>query len=330
MVSNKNGVTRETRTNTNRTAKALVSKLHIRNLHQGRYDMSVLCQRTPSLLPFIRNNIKGEETINFNDPKAVLSLNQALLAYYYNVELWQIPEGYLCPPIPGRADYVHHLADLLARTNNGEVPRGKQVRVLDIGCGANCIYPIIGSQTYGWQFLGSDIDLVSVNCAKNIVQSNASLKKHIKLVRQENADNIFKNIIKPDEYFDLTMCNPPFYESMKQAQENNKRKQNNLLKSQAKRSGRAYHELSHQEKGRNFGGQNAELWCKGGELKFLTLMAEESVLFREQVKWFSSLISSKENVQKIKKILNQIGAREILVVNMAQGNKISRFIAWNF
>jgi len=330
MARKKVAVEINAKKNVNKAVKTSSSKLHVRNLHHGRYDMPALCLRVPSLKPFINKNVAGEETIDFNDPKAVLSLNQALLAFYYNVDLWQIPEGYLCPPIPGRADYVHHLADLLARANGGDVPRGKQIRVLDVGCGANCIYPIIGSQSYGWQFLGSDIDLVSINCAKNIVQSNVSLKKHIKLVHQKDIGNIFKGIIKSDEYFDLTMCNPPFYESLEQALENNQRKRNNLTNSQAKRSGRSYREQTYQQKGRNFGGQNAELWCQGGELRFMTLMAEESVLFKEQVTWFSSLVSKKENVQKMQKVLQQIGAKDVLVVNMAQGNKISRFIAWNF
>jgi len=330
MVSKKVVEKHSAKVSTVKATTLSVSKLHDRNLHQGRYDLSVLSQRAPLLKPFITKNVKGDETINFNDPNAVLALNQALLAYYYNVDLWLIPEGYLCPPIPGRADYIHYLADLLAAANNREVPRGKQVRVLDVGCGANCIYPIIGSQTYGWQFVGADIDLVAVNCAKNIVKSNASLKNKIKLVQQRDAGNIFKGVIKPNEYFDLTMCNPPFYESMQQAQENNQRKQNNLIKNQIKRSGRLYHKPLYQEKERNFGGQNTELWCQGGELKFVSSMAEESVLFKDQVTWFSSLLSKQENVPKLQDLLKRLGAKDVSVINMAQGNKMSRFIAWKF
>ena len=292
--------------------------------------MSALCERSPSLKSFIKLNVVGDQTIDFSDPKAVPSSNQALLAYFYSVDLWQIPEGYLCPPIPGRADYIHHLADLLSLAHNGKIPRGKQIRVLDVGCGANCIYPIIGTQSYGWQFVGSDVDLISVNCAKNIVQSNAPLKNKIKFVHQHNAKAIFKNVIRPDQFFDLTMCNPPFYESMKHAQSSNQRKQSNLLKSQTKRRGPSYPGTLSQEKNRNFGGQNAELWCDGGELQFLTLMAEESALFKKQVAWFSSLISNKDNIKKIQKKLKQVGAQDIVVTNMAQGNKTSRFIAWNF
>ena len=236
----------------------------------------------------------------------------------------------MCPPIPGRADYIHYLADLLAGENKKDIPRGKQVQVLDVGCGASCIYPILGSQSYGWKFVGSDIDPVSVACAKNIVQSNSALKNYIKLVFQKNRDKFFEGIVKPNDYFDLTMCNPPFYESMFEAQENNKRKNNKLLINQRKRKAGLTQAVSNVNDGRNFGGQNAELWCSGGEYQFVKLMAEESTFFKNQVNWFSSLLSKKENVEKIKKILKKVGANKISVVNMSQGNKMSRFIAWSF
>ncbi|MCP5854081.1 RlmF-related methyltransferase, partial [Klebsiella pneumoniae] len=83
-----------------------------------------------------------------------------------------IPADYLCPPIPGRADYIHVAADLLAEDNAGEVPKGAQVRALDIGVGVNCIYPLLGHSDYRWRFLGSDIDPVALASAKAIVQAN--------------------------------------------------------------------------------------------------------------------------------------------------------------
>lgn len=306
------------------------SKLHPRNLHQGRYDLSVLSTKTPSLKHYLIKNVRGDETIDFTNPEAVLTLNQALLAYYYNVSLWQLPKGYLCPPIPGRADYIHYLADLLSGSHKGIIPKGKQVKVLDVGCGANCIYPIIGSQSYGWKFLGADIDLVSVNCAKNIVQSNASLNKHITVVHQSRSDKYFEGLVKEGEYYDLTMCNPPFYDSMAQAQANNLRKQQNLKVNHAKRSGKKNSSKLSLGLKRNFGGQASELWCQGGELAFVLSMVEESVLFQTQVGWFTSLISNNDNVKQIKKKLAQVKADDVKVFQMSQGNKTSRFIAWKF
>jgi 23S rRNA (adenine1618-N6)-methyltransferase len=39
------------------------------------------------------------------------------------------------PPIPGRADYIHQIADLLATCNKKVVPTGADIRILDIGVG---------------------------------------------------------------------------------------------------------------------------------------------------------------------------------------------------
>ncbi|WP_369527369.1 RlmF-related methyltransferase [Shimia thalassica] len=33
-----------------------------------------------------------------------------------------MPAGYLCPPIPGRIDYIHYRADLFADNHNQEIP----------------------------------------------------------------------------------------------------------------------------------------------------------------------------------------------------------------
>ena len=72
------------------------------------------------------------------------------------------PSGYLCPPIPGRVDYIHYLADLLAESNNQEIPRGSGIKALDIGTGASLVYPLTGNSEYGWTFTGVDIDTGAV------------------------------------------------------------------------------------------------------------------------------------------------------------------------
>ncbi len=303
----------------------LSGKLHPRNLHQGRYDFAALSKSCPELSVFIKPNPKGDQTIDFSDEKAVLCLNKALLAHFYKVNNWQIPEGYLCPPIPGRADYIHYIADLLSAANEeGNVPTGKQVKVLDIGTGANCIYPIIGSQSYGWQFVGTDIDPVAVDVAKVIVESNRNLTGRVKLVQQKESDAIFKGIIKEKDRFDLTMCNPPFHSSMAEAQAGSQRKLKNLAK------GKPTKNVHNSQAKLNFGGQNTELWRPGGELKFIKTMIKESAAFSYQVCWFTSLVSKGENIEPLKLALNKQGAKQVEVINMSQGQKISRLIAWSF
>jgi len=298
--------------------------LHPRNKHRGQYDFEQLCKASSVLSEFVSTNAHGNLSIDFSDPKAVLALNQALLKQFYNIDFWHLPEGYLCPPIPGRADYIHGLADLLV-DDKGDILQGKQVKVLDIGMGANCIYPIIGSQSYGWSFVGADIDPVAVKMASLIVKSNKNLNPFIKLRLQKDKNSIFNNIIKANDKFSLTMCNPPFHSSMEQAQMGSARKVANLNKKKNQQT-----DLNQQQVALNFAGKENELCCAGGEIAFLKQMATESAQFAEQVTWFSSLISKSENVSPIKKLLATLGANQVKVVEMAQGQKVSRFIAWSF
>lgn len=301
-------------------SKSSTGSLHPRNPHQGRYDLKALVAICPELKSHLKLNPKGEQTVNFSDENAVRLLNQALLAHHYQVKHWNIPQGYLCPPIPGRADYVHYAADLL---------RGTKInaKVLDIGTGANCIYPIIGNRSYGWKFVASDIDPISVSAAQLIVDSNPVLKSKIKVLLQKNSNTIFGGIIGPHDLFDLTLCNPPFHASLAEANAGTERKQKNLHKHKSAKTGKAPIALN---KGRNFGGQKAELWCEGGEIAFLKRMVNESKNFSQQVLWFTSLVSKSDNVRPLKKLLAQMGAKQVKVVNMSQGQKVSRLIAWSF
>ncbi|WP_084404977.1 23S rRNA (adenine(1618)-N(6))-methyltransferase RlmF [Aliagarivorans taiwanensis] len=307
----------------NAVAKPKAS-LHPRNPHQGRYDFARLIEVHPPLHDFVRANPKGDNTIDFADPAAVLCLNQALLASHYGVGLWQLPPGYLCPPIPGRADYIHHLADLLG--GGAKPPEGKQVRILDVGTGASVIYPILGAHSYGWQFVASDIDPVSVSCAQTIVQSNPGLKGLVKVKQQNDPEQIFAGIIGRDQFFAATMCNPPFHASLEEALQANQRKRQNL----AAAKGESVAETSPEQSKLNFGGQKAELWCPGGEIQFLSKMLKESTHFAQQVGWFTSLVSKSSNLKALEKLARQLKVKKTKVIAMGQGQKQSRLFAWRF
>lgn len=285
-------------------------ELHPNNPHKGRYDFKILIEKLPELKSFIIKNPLGEDTIDFSDNQAVICLNKALIKTYYNIENWDIPAGFLCPPIPGRADYIHYIADLLTKKKN--------INVLDIGTGANCIYPIIGSQTFSWNYTASDIDPKSIENAQKIIDSNENLKNKVKLKLQKDRNHIFVGVIEKNDRFDLTMCNPPFHSSLEDALKANQRKVDNLNKGN-----------KNIQKGLNFGGQKAELWCPGGERLFLKKMAKESAIFASQVYYFTSLISNKENVKPTIKVLEKLGAK-CQVLEMSQGQKISRVLAWTF
>ncbi len=100
--------------------------LHPRNPHRERYNFKQLIETNPALKPFVRPNAFGDESIDFSNPAAVLMLNKSLLKHFYKIDFWEIPDGYLCPPIPGRADYIHNMADLLSENNSGKIPVEKK------------------------------------------------------------------------------------------------------------------------------------------------------------------------------------------------------------
>ncbi|MCX8524390.1 23S rRNA (adenine(1618)-N(6))-methyltransferase RlmF [Chryseobacterium formosus] len=293
------------------------STLHPRNLHRNSYDFDSLISCVPELKHYVFKNDYDTLTINFSLPQAVKLLNKALLLKYYEVKNWDIPEGNLCPPIPGRADYVHYLADLLAE-ENGQIPKENSVKGLDIGTGANLVYPLIAHQSYGWKFVGTDINPNSLDNAQKILEQNPNLSESIQLKLQPDSDFIFKNIISPEDKFSFSMCNPPFHESEADAMLGNRRKNNNLRKKKV------------QNPKLNFGGQHSELWCEGGELEFIRKMIDESVLFSSQVLWFTSLVSKKDNLHQLITRLKNNNAIDIKTIEMAQGQKISRILAWTF
>ncbi|TPH12927.1 23S rRNA (adenine(1618)-N(6))-methyltransferase RlmF [Litorilituus lipolyticus] len=298
--------------------------LHPKNKHNNGYDFIELCKSLPALKPLLINNkYNNQLTINFSDNKSVKTLNCALLKHQYNIDFWDIPEQNLCPAIPGRVDYIHYLNDLLQSSQLPTCFQARQVNVLDIGTGASCIYPILGYQVYGWEFIASDIDAQSLENVDNILKNNHKLTSHIHTRLQPKQSNIFNGVINQGDMFHMTLCNPPFHKSLKEANQGSLKKWRNL------NSKKNYNQKENSAK-LNFSGQKAELWCEGGELAFIRNMVKESKQFKNQVYWFTCLVSQKDNLFLIKQALKKAKVEQVKIIKMAQGNKVSRFIAWSY
>lgn len=300
------------------------SGLHPRNPHRGRYDFKQLVQASPELACFVKLNAYHEASIDFANPQAVKVLNRALLQHFYAISGWDIPAQYLCPPIPGRADYLHYVADLLSAANGGNQPPSGCVRVLDIGVGANLIYPLIGHRVYGWRFVGADIDPVAIANAQRILEANIGLPESIMLRLQLSSAAVFNGVIQKNEVFDLTLCNPPFHASQQEACAGTRRKWRNLGNPQNKNRSQDKTELL------NFGGQGTELFCSGGEEAFVSRMISESTQFASQCFWFTTLISKAASLPGVYRALKQAKVMEVKTIDMAQGQKKSRVVAWTF
>jgi len=270
---------------------------------------------------FVGVNAHGELSIDFADPLAVKALNRALLKDSYGIQAWDIPPRNLCPSVPGRADYLHYLADVLADRNGGVVPATEAMRVLDIGTGANCIYPLIGASEFGWRFVATDINSASLENAQAILAANPALAQRITLRLQPSPAAILEGMVFDDEWFDLTMCNPPFHASLAEASTGTQRKWKNLGKQEGEQT---------TNPGLNFGGQDAELWCPGGEQSFIQQMIKESAQIPTRCFWFSTLVSKSASLPSIYAALKRSKVLEHKTIAMSQGQKQSRLITWTF
>jgi 23S rRNA (adenine1618-N6)-methyltransferase len=280
-------------------------KFHSKNKFNNGYNFDELIKINPKLEPFVSKNEFDVITIDFSDPEAVRELNKGLLFSFDKITVWDFPKENLCPPIPGRLDYIHYLSDLISSEGS--------IKVLDIGTGATCIYPLLGVAEYDWNFVATDIDLNSLDTAQDIVHDN-NLGDKIELRQQTDENNILKGILKEEDSFSAVMCNPPFFKSSEEAQGANKRKNRNLGNNAV----------------RNFSGNNNELWYVGGEKAFLHNYLYESSLFKEKSKWFTSLVSKKDNIKSLQKSSTKLGAIEFKVIPMNQGNKVTRIACWRF
>ena len=279
--------------------------MHPRNRYAPKHDFQDLLRREPALGPFLITTPGGKTSLDFSARPALLLLNRTLLRRDYRLSFWDLPEGHLVPPIPGRLDYVHTLADLI----------GREAQVLDVGTGASLIYPILGVSEYEWRFVASDIDPRSVKVATAIATMNDRLRGRIEVRRQPDAEAIFRNVIRPGETFTATMCNPPFFASRAEAEQAGNKK---------------WKKLGRDASGLSFGGSDRELWTPGGELQFLRRMIRESREYADRIGWFTTLVSKRGYLTAAEAALGRAGAREHRVLTLEQGNKKSRILAWRY
>ena len=279
--------------------------LHPKNRFNRGYNFEELIKNNSSLSEFVIKNKYDSITIDFSNPKAVKELNKALLFSYDKISVWDFPDENLCPPIPGRLDYIHHLSDLLSSE--------EKIKILDIGTGATCIYPLLGVAEYDWDFVATDIELDSLDTAQDIIDDN-NFDSKIELRQQFDEQHVLKGVLEEDDSFSATMCNPPFYKSAEEARGANRRKTRNLGNNAV----------------RNFSGNQNELWYVGGEKAFLHTYLYESSLFPKKSKWFTSLVSKKENVESLEKSSKKLGVKEFKIIPMNQGNKVTRIVCWRF
>ncbi len=275
--------------------------MHPNNIFNSGYDFLALSEEYHELKPLLFKNEYDKWTIDFSIKKNARLFNEILMKKFVGIDYWKIPEANLSPTIPGRLDYLYHLKDLL-----GNGPK----KIFDIGTGASMVYPLLGNKLFDWKFVGAEISTKSIDNAKEILEKNEIPESEIEIRQQKVKRKFFDKIVLPEEQFDASMCNPPFFESEEQAQSWNWKK---WKSDQAKSVGTL-----------------SELVVKGGEKQFITNMIQESKEFKNQIKIFTSLVSKKSTEAFIEKECSNVEVKYLDFIAMKTGRKESRIAVWHF
>ena len=269
-------------------------------------DFLTLIKEFPELKKYIlkqNEDNEGEFQFDWSNNELSLLMDKSILNYYFDIKYYDIPKGFLIPPIPSRINYINLINSIITKLiNDIDI---KNIIGIDIGTGANIIYPILGYSIYKWKFICTEINKEAYNNAKLILQKN-NLENNINIIKQNNKDNIFISILNRENKYIFSMCNPPYYNY------------ENEIKLEDKKRDNEY----------NFD----EIYYKNGEYGFFQRYFEESICYKNNVFLYTILIGKKINAENIYDKLSSY-SDIIKIYNMQKiltGNNVRYIIYWSF
>ncbi|KAL2133525.1 hypothetical protein VTI74DRAFT_2211 [Chaetomium olivicolor] len=276
---------------------------YFRRLFKSGLDFRQLAKKDAQFAAVLRDN--GQ--LDFSDPAATMQLTKTLLDVHFGLKL-ELPDDRLCPPVPNRHNYVLWLKDLMDTTSY-EQP-GRKLCGLDVGTGASCIYPLLGTAQRPWCFVATDIDPKNLRYAKLNIELN-ELQARIQLLERAPADPLVP-FDKPGILaIDFVMMNPPFYAS-----------EDDMLSSAAKKSRPPLSPCT---------GAPVEMVCEGGEVAHVGRLLQESLVLREKVQWYTSMLGKLSSLDVLVEQLREHGIDNYAVTEFVQGNKTRRWaLGWSF
>ncbi|CEP02217.1 U6 small nuclear RNA (adenine-(43)-N(6))-methyltransferase [Plasmodiophora brassicae] len=260
-------------------------------------DFERLAELYEEFRPFVRPTGSGYVTIDWNDPQALLAVTRVLLRHDFGLQ-FSLPEHHLCPPVPQRLNYICWIEELLSFL---QLPSGEEIWGIDIGTGASAIFPLLG-QSKGWKFLATEIDPESVESARKNISDNR-LEGRIEVVQSPSARDVLVGVIPERTKYHFTVCNPPFFDDLQQTGLN------------AKRVCRA---------------TPSELVCPGGEVEFVAQIVRESVVLRDRISWFTTMIGKKSSLIELQRLIRDVNPVCVRTTTFTQGKQARWGLAWTF
>ncbi|WPT17837.1 RNA N6-adenosine-methyltransferase mettl16 [Picochlorum sp. SENEW3] len=306
-------------------------RMHPKNIYSiEKPDFVELSRLYPSLKPFLKTTAVNTSTaaaaaassdegcrrisIDFQDDDACRELVRVQLHHDFGIE-WSLDPPYLVPPLANRLNYICWLDDVLSLWSRHRTERRC---ILDIGCGANLIYPLLGASYVGWRCIGCDVNADALRVAARNREANPDLAPliHLRLVSMQpcqqqpddgetkNPKGIISSCIRDgDGELDACMCNPPFFSREEEAGKNPKTA---------------------------FGGVSMEMVYPGGEEAFIKNMIWDSAKHTTACTWFSSMVGKKSTMKMARKMIHDLGRTVVRTTEFVQGKTSRWALAWSF
>ena len=263
-------------------------------------DFKFLSEEFPEFKKYVYINKYGGYSINWKNPNSIKELVKTILNKFFNITYYEIPENFLIPTLTSRYNYLNYINKLFTKL---EIENKEKI-LIDIGTGANLIYPLLGYKLYNWKFIASEINEDAINIGKKIIKEN-NLEKEILIIKQNDSKKIFENIINFNNKYLCSICNPPFFDI------NTEIKKDNLYTD---------NEYNYNE-----------VYCEGGEIFFIKEMIKESYIYKKNIFLFSSLIGRKSNMKKIYSVMKNLKEMSLLKkITIKQGKNARWIIIWSF
>ncbi|CAD5227812.1 unnamed protein product [Bursaphelenchus okinawaensis] len=288
--------------------------MHDRNMYKKHPpDFKKLALKYPEFRKLCKLSTTGNVSGDFGNEQFVKLLSEILLKKDFELDV-EFMSGSLIPRIPQRLNYLLLIDDILRANGITENVTG-----LDIGTGASCIYPLIGAKLLRYRFIATDVDEKSVEWACQQTKKNFKYDE-IRILLIEN-EKFFEEPLKQVDKLDFCMCNPPFFyesEGNLKFERNSEGTYTNTVEPtvSAPRSITV--------------AKGNELMTSGGEVQFVKAIVDESVLFKDKVKVFTSMVGKISSIKVLTACLKDVGCKTIGISRLSQGNTQRGVLIWSF
>jgi len=289
---------------------ALNKFMHPRNRYKKEKPSFLkLALKYPDFRAQVTQDEDGKVLLDFKNADALRALTTCLLKEDFGLTV-ELPPDRLVPTLPLRLNYIHWLEDIVGRE--------RDKWGIDIGTGASCIYPLLAVKMNGWKFLATEADPENCMHARKNVEKNG-MAKEITVFQVEKEVALLTPLNDPSlpgalpKKYDFCMCNPPFFADHMEAQAVGTSRSMDRPEAMSVSTASPEECIAH-----------------GGEVGFVRQMIQESLLLKERVTVYSSMLGKKTSLAALKEELRANGVSKYSSTELCQGRTMRWALAWSF